>query len=800
MAKTRLPETQDVETLIKLSEAFDKANIKIDEYAKNLELAFLSQEKFIKLTEELTDAKIALHQLETMNEDAIKDKIVHERLMKQFRDKISVTEEVIKKLKEVHPEMDLYNKSIETGIELISKLTGLNKEQNTIYNKFFNILGDGKNAVGLYVAGLKTAFNEMFNIGNIYASLFGTMISNTVKFAIEADNQISAFQKSTGIVDVYTTMMHDAYRANIDLGVSMADISDATKSLTDNFQKFSIQTMSAKQELVEFTATQTRLGVSSENSSKLFSYYIDTLGQSVEAAERNTLSINQMANALNINLNKAISDFNSLLPDMIKYSEKATEVFIKLSSVSKIVGVDVKDLYNAVKNFDTFEDAAKSVGRLNAILGGPFLNSMTLLRANDEADRVEIMARAFQETNRTWESLGKYEKQAIAVASGISDMSILQKLFTTDLSNFDSVLSETNMTMKENQERAERTASITEKLRILTENLMFALEPVIDVFRFLIDVVIEVSKAFNVFSEKWSWVGDILKIGLLVGIFLAIKWIKNLGLTLLNFGGIASKIGGLISSAFGKISSAATSVAKAFSNVATGIGGIIKSVLTSIADGLIAFSNPKVLIGAAVLAGTIVLIGGAIAAVGALAGAGLSVLAEGITAISKAFSGGDSDLEKRRGMADLTERLSNIPPETSNKIDKITSSIKSLGKALSEFSLFHIIAFNSLMDMLSEFSINSNIAYAASFTGNMSDMIVAAQNLDIEHYERVSKLLDQVKTSTPTQGNSTVQTSGNLFQHKPQAEKPTEVILQINEKEFGRAVINMIEGKYNLAF
>ena len=77
-----------------------------------------------------------------------------------------------------------------------------------------------------------------------------------------------------------------------------------------------------------------------------------------------------------------------------------------------------------------------------------------------------------------------------------------------------------------------------------------------------------------------------------------------------------------------------------------GAGGLIRGVLTGIAQGIGAFGNPKILLGAGILAGSIAVIGAGVAAATWLMGAALPKFAAGL----KAFDGINGDDLKKVGV------------------------------------------------------------------------------------------------------------------------------------------------------
>ena len=126
-------------------------------------------------------------------------------------------------------------------------------------------------------------------------------------------------------------------------------------------------------------------------------------------------------------------------------------------------------LMSITKQFDTFEGAAQSAGKLNAILGGGVVNSMDLLNATEE-ERVRLLIQSMALSGKNYESLNRFEKQAIASAAGIQDMTEANKLFSMSLSSYDDMQSKARGASAEAaklQERAQAATDFADKLYLL---------------------------------------------------------------------------------------------------------------------------------------------------------------------------------------------------------------------------------------------------------------------------------------------------------------------------------------------
>ena len=81
--------------------------------------------------------------------------------------------------------------------------------------------------------------------------------------------------------------------------------------------------------------------------------------------------------------------------------------------------MEVSDVLSIVEQFDTFDTAAQSVGRLNAILGGPFLNSLEMVTTTDPTERMKMLSDAVNSAGLAFDDMSYYQRRALADAMGM---------------------------------------------------------------------------------------------------------------------------------------------------------------------------------------------------------------------------------------------------------------------------------------------------------------------------------------------------------------------------------------------
>ena len=131
-----------------------------------------------------------------------------------------------------------------------------------------------------------------------------------------------------------------------------------------------------------------------------------------------------------------MGEFKASLPTLAAYGDRATEVFKGVAAASKATGIEMSKLIGITSQFDTFQGAADAVSGLNAILGGPYLNSLEMVNASEE-ERIRLLVSSMEATGMSFGSLSKFEQKAIAAKLGITDMAEANKLLNTTVAELD---------------------------------------------------------------------------------------------------------------------------------------------------------------------------------------------------------------------------------------------------------------------------------------------------------------------------------------------------------------------------
>ena len=244
------------------------------------------------------------------------------------------------------------------------------------------------------------------------------------------------FAQSTGLSQDYGKEIQSLTLSMNDQHFAMEETSRAYETLATQAQSFTELEADQRAALTEQALQFSRLGVAADTFAETIDNLGKTFGQTPDQINKTTEEMSNFARALGVGPNKMLADFNKQLPLLARYGEKqGAQMFRELAVTAKRAGVEMEDLVGIAKTFDTFEGAAEAAGKLNFMLGGPLLNSVELLNAN-ESERIQILKDSLRQSGKSFEQMGRFEKDLIAQTLNV-DAAVAQKLFSD--SNINSI-------------------------------------------------------------------------------------------------------------------------------------------------------------------------------------------------------------------------------------------------------------------------------------------------------------------------------------------------------------------------
>jgi len=279
--------------------------------------------------------------------------------------------------------------------------------------KFMDVVSDPKK-LQAFGTGVLQALNPL----NLFMAALTKVIQSTIMVAGEIDEARASFMKSTGATRSMTVAIEQQAYAMRTTGVDAKELFQAHEALVRGMVDFTKASPAQQASLRETTAYMQELGISSQMTADIANEATKSLGYGFDEVEGVMLEVAGVAAGLNLPFDAVAKDFASVSKKLAFYGKDVMGVFKDLSRQAKSTGLSVDGLLGVVEQFDTFEGAGKAVGKLNAIMGGPYLNSIDMLNAS-EADRIEILKSSMKQAGMNFKDMGKYEQKNVASSLGV---------------------------------------------------------------------------------------------------------------------------------------------------------------------------------------------------------------------------------------------------------------------------------------------------------------------------------------------------------------------------------------------
>tara|TARA_R110000824_G_scaffold42665_1_gene125395 strand:- start:585 stop:3077 length:2493 start_codon:yes stop_codon:yes gene_type:complete len=357
--------------------------------------------------------------------------------------------------------------AVGTADSLLRRFTGITDHSQKFLGNILTASTQGGRGMAALTQSMaafgNTITSRVLNPANMLGSILDKVVLSTVKMVNEYSNVISRFQQSTGLVGMYNKEIERIFRNNSQAAITMGQVAGSLTGLLNNFRSFGLLARTARVELIEFNAVLAKLGVSTQQAAKAQDFLMGSLGNTVGQTKMYLLELRSLAEQLGMPAGALVDEFNRAMPVLIRYGQSARNMFSQLARQAQSLRVSVGDLMQIASRYDTFDTAARHVGRLNALLGGPYLNSVRMLNAA-EGQRVETIIQSVKASGMQFNQLNKHLQIAIQQAAGVRDLDTAQRIFNMTTRQYIAYKKTQADTEEMARRKAAQTASITEKL------------------------------------------------------------------------------------------------------------------------------------------------------------------------------------------------------------------------------------------------------------------------------------------------------------------------------------------------
>ena len=372
----------------------------------------------------------------------------------------------------------------------LKDMAGLN---NSLQKRFVSLLFESKEAGGGLTNALESVgreiqenssksevfANALVGAKNQALRLGDTLIGATKTLVMAQDKAYAAFARMTGQVGAVRQEMMGLERNMYKYGVTLDMATKAQGSLFAVVTQFTQMTGRQRTQLAQTTALLERFGVGAETTAQNLQVMIAQLGMSVTQSAELSTQMFTFAQRAGIATSKVAADFAKLGPQLAVFGDQAGHVFMRLEMAAKQTGLSIETMVSQTAKFDRFNTAADAVGRLNAILGGPYLSTVQMVMNTDPTSRMQMMADAVRQAGRSFDELAYYERLALKEAMGLQNVGELAMVMRGQFETLNNSVMMTGDQFAELARQEREFNTVTEEYRQLLRSLAVELQPLV---------------------------------------------------------------------------------------------------------------------------------------------------------------------------------------------------------------------------------------------------------------------------------------------------------------------------------
>ena len=301
-----------------------------------------------------------------------------------------------------------------------------------------------------------------------------------INLAIDLGDMETQFMKATGANQQFARSITNSYQETRKFGATAEETSAAGQTLFNSFTDFTLASQNTRENLVETSAVLAKMGVSNEDFAKSIQTSTKAMGMSADQAAQNMLNLEKFAENLGVAPQALAADFAGAGDMLAKMGDQGTKAFKDLAIVAKTTGMQMQSILAITNKFDTFEGAADQAGKLNAALGGNFVNAMDLMMATDPAERFGMIRDSILDAGLSFDEMSYYQKNFYKDSLGLSDVGELAALMSGDMDLVAGATQDSAQSMIDAKKRAHEMATFQERLNTVFAQMIPIITPLID--------------------------------------------------------------------------------------------------------------------------------------------------------------------------------------------------------------------------------------------------------------------------------------------------------------------------------
>ena len=340
-----------------------------------------------------------------------------------------------------------------------------------------------------FARGLK----EILTPANLVGSALMKVAEASVLVGTQLDEATASLSKGTGQFGVFDVQVGQLERSLFQAGVTAEESGAAFNSLFTNVNDFTAMQPTTQFELAQTVAVLDELGVAGDTTAKNLQLATKVLGMTATEAGEFTREILDFSLELGLSQQQVAEDLSNFGPMLAALGKEGPAAFKQLEVQVKATGLQMNELLQLTEQFNKFDTAAQSVGKLNALLGGPFLNTLELVNETNPAKRFELLKNSIDKAGLSFDTMDFYQKKALASAIGLNEQQLaLMMRGRLDLIN------EPEKSARDIEQLAAATQqfqSLAEELKQTVAALAVPLGPVFDLLKGTLNAIQDMAPA-----------------------------------------------------------------------------------------------------------------------------------------------------------------------------------------------------------------------------------------------------------------------------------------------------------------
>lgn len=171
------------------------------------------------------------------------------------------------------------------------------------------------------------------------------------------------------------------------------------------------------------TAYNKALGLSAE-AQKAVATRAKSSGTEINEINRQIANYSiQFADMFGVTMKRMSKDIGEMMTDFKNFGHLSVKELAQAAVYARKLGIEVKNLGGIMDKWLNFEDAAKGASELSQAFGMN-INALEMMKAQNPAEKIELLRKAFFRTGRSVEQMTYQERRLLAQQSGLDDASI----------------------------------------------------------------------------------------------------------------------------------------------------------------------------------------------------------------------------------------------------------------------------------------------------------------------------------------------------------------------------------------